>query len=168
MWLMKFLSTCSRIPAEECQTLCVSGFFPLVQCSPLKVFKFFLLVGLREFFRKIWCRRKKKEKTPIHFLRNIPQCPCRRRNKKNNHHFKALILWIYFSKRIKTREFVNIQTMPKYIWKKAIPIFFRWRYSLWILLDDGNSPYWLGTRILAIILYPALPKGLRQYTAMTN
>jgi hypothetical protein len=48
-------------------------------------------------------KEKKKKKTVLFiFLRNIPQCLCRRRNKKNNHHFKVL----------KAREFVNIQTMP--------------------------------------------------------
>jgi hypothetical protein len=40
---------------------------------------FFLLVGLRECFGKIWCRRGKKRILLI-FLRNIPQCLCRRRN----------------------------------------------------------------------------------------
>jgi hypothetical protein len=42
-------------------------------------------------------KKKKKKDCPIHFLKKyIPQCLCRRRNKKNNHNFKVLILLIYF------------------------------------------------------------------------
>jgi hypothetical protein len=41
-------------------------------------------------------QKKKKKTVLLIFLRNIPQCLCRRRNKKNNHNFKVLILLIYF------------------------------------------------------------------------
>jgi hypothetical protein len=48
-------------------------------------------------------KKKKEKKTALFiFLRNIPQCLCRR-NKKNNHNFKVLIFvdLYFFSKRIK-------------------------------------------------------------------
>jgi hypothetical protein len=48
----------------------------------------FLLVRLREFLGKsdVGGGKKEEKDCPIHFLRN----------KKNNHHFKVLILLIYF------------------------------------------------------------------------
>jgi hypothetical protein len=66
--------------------------------------------------------KEKKEDCPIHFFKKYSSMSIMYvggKNKKNNN-FKVLILLIYFSKRIvmkriKTREFVNIQTMPKYI-----------------------------------------------------
>jgi hypothetical protein len=74
--------------------------------TPVHVIKaLFLLVGLREF---VGGGEKKDSFIFLEIFLNG-----RRRNKKNHHHFKVLILLI-FSKCIKTREFVNIQTMPKY------------------------------------------------------
>jgi hypothetical protein len=64
---------------------------------------------MRPFFFIRWCtgiflenliseggKKINKKRLLFIFLRNIPQCLCRMRNKKNNHHFKVLkILLIY-------------------------------------------------------------------------